>query len=246
MSPAPSPEPPPENLRVQSATEIAAYLTELQREQIAVLLNSPGGHALPSQIRTFNPAADLLAFEIGNDPDDISQHLVAGGEISATAYLGSVKLQFDLESPVLVNDAQGSVLRSTLPQRLYRFQRRQAFRVQPAGSLFPRVLLPVADGSQLVLRVLDISVGGLALQFPPEATPPEPGTNYRELTLELDRTTQLRIGLDVQHVSPWRADGVAAWQVGGAFTELNAAVTRALQLYVDQTQKRRRMLKLDL
>jgi len=34
-------------------------------------------------------------------------------------------------------------------------------------------------------------------------------------------------------------------QLGCAFVDLDAAVTRSLQVYVDQTQKRRRLLKLD-
>lgn len=138
------PEALPEELRVTSAAEIAAYLQQLQQDGASVRLDGPHGAGLSATIVALDPAADLLGLALGTDPEGISQALVAEGEITAVAYLGTIKLQFDVEAPVLVSGEQGVVLRSTLPARLYRFQRRQSFRVQPASSTYPRVVLPGA------------------------------------------------------------------------------------------------------
>ena len=241
------PEPPPEELRVASLTEIAAYLQQLQREGARLTLSGPPGLNLPSRILALDPAADLLGLEVGTDPEGISQTLVASGEITAVAYLGDIKLQFELDAPVLVSGEQGTALRSTMPTRLYRFPRRQAFRVQPAGSVYPRVALPGTAAAEHTLRVLDISIGGLALALP-DGTLPSPlaiGQVAEGLVLELDRLTALRIALLPHHASPVRdASGTA--QLGCAFVDLDHAAARSLQVYVDQTQKRRRLLKLDL
>ncbi len=237
----------PDHLRVAPA-EIPAYLQQLQRDQATVLLNGPPGLSLACRIGVVDPAADVLGLEIGADPEGLSQALVAGGEITGVAYQGSIRLQFDLDGAVLVSGAQGAVLRSPLPTRLYRFQRRQSFRVQPAGSVYPRVVLPGGGEPAEALRVLDISIGGLALAQPADAALLQPGQPAQPVVLELDRTTALRVTLLPHHASPMpdaAGDAPALQQLGCAFVDLDAAAGRALQVYVDQTQKRRRLLKLD-
>jgi c-di-GMP-binding flagellar brake protein YcgR len=240
-----APEATSEDLRVASSAEIAAYLQQLQRENAGVLLSGPQGLSLSSRIVALDTAADLIGLELGTDPQGISQALVAEGEITAVAYLGAVKLQFELEAPVLVSGDQGTVLRGTLPQRLYRFQRRQSFRVQPASSAYPRVVLPGGEDLGQVLRVLDISIGGLALALPPDVAPLPLGQVSDNLTLELDRISALRIALLPHHVSAIAGETGGLQQMGCSFVDLDANAGRSLQVYVDQTQKRRRLLKLD-
>ncbi|MBW8847033.1 MAG: flagellar brake protein [Burkholderiales bacterium] len=240
-----APESAPEELRVTATNEIAAYLQQLQREHAAVLLSGPPGQSLGSRICALDIDADLLGLEIGTDPEGISQALVAGGEITAVAYLGAIKLQFELDDAVLVSGEQGAVLRSTLPTRLYRFQRRQSFRVQPAGSVYPRVIVPGGDSFGRALRVLDISIGGLALALPGDVPALPEGQVAQGLVLELDRITALRVTLLPHHASPVAGDPHGLLQLGCSFVDLDAAAARSLQVYVDQTQKRRRLLKLD-
>lgn len=240
-----APDAAPEEFRIAAAAEIAAYLQQLQSEGAPVLLSCPPGQTLASRIGALDAAANVLGLDIGADPDGISQALVASGEITAVAYLGAIKLQFELDDAVLVSGEQGAVLRSSLPQRLYRFQRRQSYRVQPAGSIYPRVLVPGGQEHGRALRVLDLSIGGVALALPAGPTPLPVGEVANNLTLELDRITALRVALLPHHVSPIPGDDSGLQQLGGAFVDLDATATRALQVYVDQTQKRRRLLKLD-
>jgi c-di-GMP-binding flagellar brake protein YcgR len=240
-----APEATPEELRVTSTAEITAYLQQLQREGAGLLLAGPPGQSLPSRIVALDADADLIGLEIGADPEGVSESLVALGEITAVAYLGTIKLQFEVDAPVLVSGEQGTVLRGTLPTRLYRFQRRQSFRVQPAGSAYPRVIVPGGAEPGRALRVLDISIGGLALALPPDFTVLAPGQVAEGLVLELDRISALRITLLPHHASPMAGDAGGMLQLGCAFVDLDAHAARSLQVYVDQTQKRRRLLKLD-
>jgi len=246
-----APDTVPEQLRVTAAAEITAYLQQLQRESATVLLSGPPGQSLASRICALDGEAGVLGLEIGTDPEGISQALVASGEITAVAYLGTIKLQFELDDAVLVSGEQGAVLRSSLPERLYRFQRRQAFRVQPAGSIYPRVVIPGGEHPGRALRVLDISIGGLALALPGELMPEQPqqslaiGQVATGLVLELDRLTALGVALVPHHASAIAGDTHGTLQLGCSFVDLDAHAGRALQVYVDQTQKRRRLLKLD-
>ncbi|MFG6416759.1 flagellar brake protein [Roseateles sp. DC23W] len=237
----------PEEFRVAASAEIAAYLQQLQRDHVTVLLSGPPGWSLSSRVTALDVAAGVIGLDIGADPEGISQALVAGGEITGVAYLGAIRLQFELDDAVLVSGAQGAVLRSSLPERLYRFQRRQSFRVQPAGTLYPRVVLPGGETPGQALRVLDLSIGGLALTLPADtASPLALGHATPALVLELDRITALRVTLLPHHVSPITGDAAGTQQLGCAFVDLDTSATRTLQVYVDQTQKRRRLLKLDL
>lgn len=240
-----APEATPEELRVASTAEITAYLQQLQREGAGLLLAGPPGQSLSSRIVALDADADLIGLEIGADPEGISQALVAQGEITAVAYLGTIKLQFEVDAPVLVSGEQGTVLRGTLPTRLYRFQRRQSFRVQPAGSAYPRVIVPGGAEPGRALRVLDLSIGGLALALPRDFPALAPGRVAEGLVLELDRISALRITLLPHHASPISGDASGTLQLGCSFVELDAHAGRSLQVYVDQTQKRRRLLKLD-
>ncbi|RZJ07246.1 MAG: flagellar brake protein [Rubrivivax sp.] len=243
-----APEAAPEEFRVAASAEIAGYLQQLQLEGATLLLNGPPGQSMAAHVATLDVAANVLGLELGTDPEGISQALVASGEITCVAYLGAVKLQFELDDAVLVSGEQGAVLRSSLPDRLYRFQRRQSFRVQPAGSNYPRVVLPGGEADGRALRVLDISIGGLALALPAGSSTEQPlpvGQVAENLVLQLDRITALSVDLLPHHVSPIAGDPQGGSQLGCSFMELNAAAGRALQVYVDQTQKRRRLLKLD-
>lgn len=241
----------PEDLRVTATAEIVAYLQQLQRQNAAVLLSGPPGRSLSSRVCALDGDAGVLGLEIATDPEGISQALVASGEITAVAYLGTIKLQFELDDAVLVSSEQGAVLRSRLPERLYRFQRRQSFRVQPAGSVYPRVVLPGGEHPGRALRVLDISIGGLALALPDEPASAQPlqalavGQVATGRVLELDRLTALRVDLLPHHASDIAGDARGMRQLGCSFVDLDASASRALQIYVEQTQKRRRLLKLD-
>ena len=98
-----APEATSEELRVASTAEITAYLQQLQREGAGLLLAGPQGQSLSSHIVALDADADLIGLKIGTDPEGISQALVVQGEITAVAYLGTIKLQFEIEAPVLVS-----------------------------------------------------------------------------------------------------------------------------------------------
>ena len=52
-------------------------------------------------------------------------------EVTVVGYLDSVKVQFDVQNLVLVHGNKASVLSCPFPREMFRFQRRNAFRVRP-------------------------------------------------------------------------------------------------------------------
>lgn len=227
--------------QVQAAREIAALLQLLHSEQSRVTLSNETGLSLPSRLCMLDATHAALGFEtIPGDP--LVRELTASGDVTATAYLDDIRIQFELEALMLVSAVGGAVLRGPWPSLLYRFQRRNAFRVRP-NSRSPQVRVAhPQQRSELRVRILDLSMGGLALLMPPELSPWPAGTLLPTVHLELDRDTQLQTSLRVQHV---HVLGETGTPVGLAFAQLEAPAARDLQLYIDQAQKRSRLLRRD-
>jgi c-di-GMP-binding flagellar brake protein YcgR len=172
--------------------------------------------------------------------------LIDAGEATVVAYLDSVKLQFDLQQLVLVHGTSSSALQARLPSVLYRFQRRESFRVRTPAGAAPTATLrhPSLPEMQLALRVLDVSVGGCALALPANVPPLAAGTTIAGVHVQLDADTRFQTTLTLQHVSGGMGSPGTGQRLGCAFGKLDGAAQRALQLYIDQTQKRQRLFSL--
>ena len=95
----------------------------------------------------------------------------------------------------------------------------------------------------LVLRVLDVSIGGCALMVPEDVPALQVGSTLHGARLELDPDTRFAATLELQHVTSIQ-QGTRGVRLGCAMTQLDGDAARALQRYIDQTQKRRRLLSL--
>jgi len=228
------------DFRVDAPGEILALLRGLQTEQTPVVLSSAGGAHLEGTLCSIDSAHGALAFDLRADDAQLPG-LLGTDEVTVVAYLENIRLQFELDDLMLVNSPQGTVLRGGLPARLYRFQRRQAFRVRP-NTRTPQARLqhPQVPELALRLRVLDLSIGGLALLLPPDAPALAAGSLLPGVQIELDRDTRFKVDLRLQHVHPGEATGS---QLGLAFVQIEPEAARELQRYIDQTQKLSRLLR---
>ena len=230
-----------EEFQVLAATEIAALLRVLHSEQARITLSNKAGVSLPSRVCTLDPTHCAMSFDV-RPGDPLIRELTASGDVTATAYLDDIRIQFELEELMLVNAAEGAVLRGPWPGLLYRFQRRSAFRVRPT-SRSPQVRLAHPEQAiELRVRILDLSMGGLALLMPLDVRPWPTGTIVTAVQVELDRDTRFQASLRVQHVHVPNESGTP---VGLAFAQLERPAARELQLYIDQAQKRSRQLRRD-
>lgn len=233
--------------RVEHPQEQLRLLRQLRDDNVPVVINGPNGAALSTSLWAVDTSLSRLSFNADAQMPQLDA-MVEDDEAVAVAYLESVKLQFDLQGLVLVRGAQGSTLQSQLPREIYRFQRRNAYRVRTVGRQDPVALLrhPAMPDMQLTLRVLDVSIGGCALWLPGDVPPLQAGTQIGEMTLDLDADTRFPAAVLLQHVS---AIGVGdrsdrGVRLGCEWKRLGGAAERTLQRWIDQAQKRRRLLSL--
>ncbi|WP_290869224.1 flagellar brake protein [Aquabacterium sp.] len=227
-----------DDFRITSPVEILAFLRQLQEGHVLVTLSGPGGASYSTLLWSLDTQRQTISFS-AEDGDARLQALLEGNEVVAVAYLDSIKLQFDVDGLVRVRGGQHQALNGSLPRVLYRFQRRGAFRVRPLSGHTPMATFrhPALPDMALSLRVIDVSLGGIAL-FLPDNVPMIPaGVRINHCQVTLDDETRLDVGLVIHHVTVINPEAKGA-RLGCELLGLDHR-DRSLQHYVNQTQKRR-------
>lgn len=234
-----------DDFRITAPAEIAAMLKRLADANVHVGLNAPNGTSITATIWAIDPEHGMLSFSLV-DKDPQLDAVVECDEAVVVGYLDSVKLQFDVDKLVLVHSGNIVALKASFPREMFRFQRRSGYRVRPLVRTSPVATLrhPMIPDMQLDLRVLDISIGGCALFLPNDVPPLDPGVLMNGVVIDLDADTRVHTGLRLQHVTSLNPESGGV-RLGCEMVGAGPEGLRALQRYIDQTQKRRRLLSLD-
>ena len=234
-----------DDFRITSPVEIKAMLRKLADSNTPLHINAPDGSALSASLWTVDSLRGAISFSASLDDPQL-QHIVHCDEAVVVGYMDSVKLQFDAVDMVVVHGARESALSCAFPEVIYRFQRRGSFRVRPVLRSTPLVRFrhPEMPDMSLSLRVLDVSLGGCALFVPQDVPPLTPGVTLNGVELELDGDTHFTATMRLQHLSSLES-GANGMRAGCELLRLQSDSERQLQRYIDQTQKRRRLMALD-
>lgn len=231
-----------DDYRVSAPAEISAILRQFAEHNVHVSVNAPNGTSITATVWQADAKRGLVSLSVLPDEPQLDA-IVECDEAMVVGYLDSIKIQFDVDNLVLVHSAKDRALNGTFPKEIYRFQRRNGFRVQPMQRTTPVAKLrhPMIPDMQLALRVLDVSIGGCALFLPHDVPPLDPGVLMNGVVMELDADTRVSTGLRLQHVTSLNPESNGV-RLGCEFVSPSNDGLRALQLYIDQTQKRRRQL----
>jgi c-di-GMP-binding flagellar brake protein YcgR len=233
-----------DEFRVTSPREIQGLLKQLLDGSILLNLNASDGSVFTSAIWTLDSTRGTIGFNA--DPNDPSmQALLECEEVVVVGYLDSVKLQFDVHNLVLVHGNKASVLSCPAPLEMFRFQRRNAFRVRPLMRSAPmaRVRHPDMTDMEFALRVIDVSIGGCGLFLPEDVPTMNAGVLLQDVRIELDTDTKLEVTMRLQHITAINAEARGV-RLGFEFKRVGGDSLRALQRFIDLTQKRGKLMAL--
>lgn len=234
-----------EEFRISSPRDISTLLKQLLDGAVVLSLHSSDGQIYKSVIWTLDSSRATIGFNA--DPNDTAmQAALHSSEITVVGYLDSVKVQFELRHPVLVHGNRASVLSCPFPREMYRFQRRNAFRVRPLMRTAPVAKLrhPEMEESEVALRIIDLSIGGCALFLPAEVPLINAGVTLPGVRMELDDDTRLDVTLRLQHVTSINNEGRGV-RLGFEFVRPGGDTVRTLQRFIDLTQKRGKLMALN-
>jgi c-di-GMP-binding flagellar brake protein YcgR len=233
-----------DEFRISTPHEIGAMLKRLADANVVLNLNASAGGVVSTTLWAVDSTRGSLSF-CADLADPGLTKLIDSDEAVVVGYLDNVKLQFDVSGLVLVRGSRASVLSCAWPRELFRFQRREAYRVRPLPHAVPTARLrhsEIAD-MQLVLRVLDLSIGGCALFLPENVPALRPGVALNRVQIELDADTRFHCDLLLQHITVLNSES-HGMRLGCEFVNLGGDTTRVLQRFIDQTQKRGKLLSL--
>lgn len=231
-----------DDFRITSTVEMSAMFKRLAESNVHLSLNAPNGTSITATLWTADAKRGMVSFSVlANEPQ--LDAVVECDEAMVIGYLDNIKLQFDVHDLVLVRSQTERALNGTFPTEMFRFQRRGSFRVQPLQRSTPVATFrhPMIPDMQLSLRVLDVSIGGCALFLPNNVPTVDPGVLMNGVTIDLDADTRIETGLRLQHVTSLNPESGGV-RLGCEMVSPSHAGLRSLQLYIDQTQKRRRLL----
>lgn len=231
--------------RVDNHAEVLTLLRQMRDTGIPLVLSAPAGAVLVTTLWSIDAEQGRVNFT-ADDSMPTLRDLVDANEVIAVGYLDNIKVQFDLHDLLVVRGTRSCALQASSPTTLYRFQRRNAYRVRTLERNAPTARLrhPSIPEMQLALRVLDVSIGGCALFLPSDMPGLEPGVVLHGVQVELDAETRFSANVQVHHISAINAQAQGQ-RAGCEWCGLNPDSERSLQRYIDQTQKRRRLLSLD-
>ena len=233
-----------DEFRMTSQREIQALLRQLVDGSVLLNLNASDGSVFTSAIWTLDTERGTIGFNA--DPaDPAMQALLECQEATVVGYLDNVKLQFEVHDLVLVHGNRASVLSCATPRVMFRFQRRNAFRVRPLIRSSPTAHLrhPDMPEVEFALRVIDLSIGGCALFLPDDVPSMNCGALLHGVRMELDSDTRLEIAMRLQHVTAIGAEARGV-RLGLEYHRPGGDALRTLQRFIDLTQKRGKLMAL--
>ena len=231
-----------ERFWVYSKFEIEALTSRLcdERVQMTVYWGCDGECAV-TQIMKVDAVCDEVHFDLPNPPQ-LQARLLAADDVVCVAFIDSVKVQFAIGTPRRSSDGRYPTFLSALPERVLRLQRREYYRVRTPDTLSASCLVPYSgDCAQYeALRVLDLSVGGLAMLAYPRHFDPNVSVVTDRCYLDLPGVGTVTVRLRVVHVDSLGDD--SARRCGCEFVDLSPQARMMLQRYVhriDLEQRRR-------
>jgi c-di-GMP-binding flagellar brake protein YcgR len=186
-------------------------------------------------------------FTVGNVLDcagdaDVQRSVALARDIVVVAFLDSTKIQFTLEGAEPVEHEGRAAFRLRLPSRVLRIQRRSAPRRSPFGGrpAICRVPVPGSAGQYEPARVLDISLGGLAVLATPRLFDLSRDQVVGPCHLDLPELGQIGVSLRVRYMEAWPTE-VGGRRCGCEFVELGDGARRSLQRYLDRLEEAKRV-----
>ena len=220
--------------------EILFYLHQLiaDGERVSVVFNE-GSEMFLTVLLDIDEAQGLLIFDWGGS-EDTNQKLLKSGRNFFVCAPHGVKNQFLTGAVRETTHLQRRAFVTRLPERYTRLQRREFFRLVLPMTRRPISSLPQGEAEPMQLPVIDISIGGIAMETP-SATPPfEIGQHLPDSVIELKDGHTIAVELEVRNVSQLQRGNKVVGRIGCRFIGLSHHDEHVLQRFITDVQREER------
>ena len=216
---------------------IAALLGELRhRGSLVTLYYDDAAGFTVGNVLDVDAGREAVVLDCAGD-GDVQRSIALAGDIVVVAFLDSTKIQFTLTGAEPVDHQGRAAFRLRLPRRVLRIQRRSVPRRNPSGGrpAICRVPVPGSADQYESARVLDISLGGLAVLATPRLFALSRDQVVGPCRLDLPELGQIGVSLRVRYLEAWPSE-VGGRRCGCEFVDLGDGARRSLQRYLERLE----------
>lgn len=220
--------------------EILFYLHQLinDGERVSVVFNE-GSEMFLTVLLDIDETQGLLIFDWGGS-EETNQKLLKSVRNFFVCAPHGVKNQFMTSAVRETSYKQRRAFITRLPERYTRLQRREFFRLTLPLTRRPLCSMPRGEENPLQLPIIDISIGGVAMESPSAAPPFEVGQRLPGSIIELRDEHPLEVALEVRNVGPIQRGNKLVGRIGCQFIELSHHAEHLLQRFITDVQREER------
>lgn len=160
--------------------------------------------------------------------------------IELIAHYEGVRVQFTIAQGERVKFDGLDAYKLSLPDKVYRFQRRQYYRVQTPQAQPVKCAIPLTDRA-LEATITDISVGGIGVRYEPGAAEISVGMELPGCRLSIPELDVYTITLKVRNSAQVTLkNGALVQRLGCEFVDVSVPLERAIQTYIFKLERERR------
>lgn len=230
-----------EKFSTSNRREILFYLHQLinDGERISVVFDG-GKETVLTLLLDIDEARNELVFDWGGSEESNQRLLRSDRNLFVCAPHG-VRNQFLAGAIRATTHKQQRAFVTQLPASYTRLQRREYFRLLLPLTRRPLCTMTLPTGSPLQVPVVDLSIGGIALELQASALPAfEIGRQLRA-RIELKKGgTLLDIDLEVRNVGIVERGGKTFRRIGCRFVDLPHGAEHQLQRFITDIQREER------
>jgi len=221
-------------------------------EQRSLVSAHVGGRdqSFPTAVLEVDEDEDMLLLD-GSPNEAANRAAAAASHLLCFAQLERVRIRFRLDTVERTEHEGHVAFRAAIPQGIHHLQRREHYRLETPITDSPTCAIgldPDEDGTAgadaLVMRVIDISGGGLAVALPAGSPMLESGRVYRRCELRLPDQPPIPVALTVCSQSRQTLpNGVETCRVGVRFEDMPRGADEAIQRYIFRIDRQRNARK---
>jgi c-di-GMP-binding flagellar brake protein YcgR len=218
--------------------EIVFYLRQLinDAERMTVMFDA-GRETLLTMPLDIDEDADLLIFDWGGS-ESVNRRLLASQRSFFVATPLGIRHQFAATQIWERAHNRQPAFATRIPERLVRLQRREFFRLPlPPRQRRPCTLVAGAANTPWEMSIVDIGLGGVALESPIPALPFEIGQAIPRATLDLGKFGKIEVALEIRYVGSDNRGEDQVGRLGCHFVKLSRIQENELQRFMTLVQR---------
>ncbi len=229
-----------ERFTTNNRREIIFYLNQLigDGERVSVIFNS-GNDTLLTVLLHVDEENDTLVFDWGSSEETNRRLLRSDRNLFLCAPHG-VRNQFATGAVREITYRGRPAFATQIPRSYTRLQRREFFRLVLPITRRPLCHIPREGSEPIALSVVDISIGGIALEIPGSQPPFEIGEILKGARIDLKGVGPLTVDLEVRNRNVIQRGDKSFGRVGCNFLNLSRGMEGQLQRFITEVQREAR------